>query len=64
MTTERKAATNSTYKKLAVEKLFRHLDFRLAKWEKQKYKSLGNSYSKAYQWIRHIKANYPYLLCY
>ena len=53
----------SKYNSWKVEKLFRHLDYRLAKWVKNKYKSLGNSYSKAYQWLRHKKTSYPYMMC-
>jgi RNA-directed DNA polymerase len=43
---------------LSVEKLFRHLDFRIAKWVKNKFKKLG-SYQKANDWLRAIKASYP-----
>jgi hypothetical protein len=52
----------SKYNSWKVEKLFRHLDYRLAKWVKNKYKSFGNSYSKAYQWLSQIKTSYPYML--
>jgi RNA-directed DNA polymerase len=40
-------------------KVFRHLDYRLAKWAKNKFKSLKNSYLKANDWLRAIKAQYP-----
>ena len=42
----------------SIEKLFRHLDYRLAKWVKSKFKKLG-SYQKANNWLRAIKASYP-----
>ncbi|MBX3240066.1 MAG: group II intron reverse transcriptase/maturase [Chitinophagaceae bacterium] len=40
------------------ERLFRYLDYRIAKWVKNKYKRL-NSYQKAYDWLRVIKTRYP-----
>ncbi|MCO5241838.1 MAG: group II intron reverse transcriptase/maturase [Chitinophagaceae bacterium] len=40
------------------ERLFRHLDYRIAKWVKNKFKKL-NSYQKAYDWLRVIKTSYP-----
>jgi len=43
-----------------LEKLFRHLDFRLAKWVKNKFKKL-RSYQKAFDWLRDIKLSYPNL---
>lgn len=43
---------------LSLEKLFRHLDYRLAKWVKNKFKKLG-SYLKANDWLRDIKSSYP-----
>lgn len=45
----------------AVEKLLRHLDYRLAKWVKNKYKKMKESYLKAYNWLRTIKSSYPNL---
>jgi RNA-directed DNA polymerase len=42
----------------AIEKLFRHLDYRIAKWVKNKFKKLG-SYQKANDWLRATKASYP-----
>ncbi|PVD49280.1 group II intron reverse transcriptase/maturase [Terrimonas sp.] len=39
-------------------KLFRHLDYRIAKWVKNKFKRL-HSYQKAYDWLRNIKSGYP-----
>lgn len=42
----------------AVEELFRHLDYRIAKWVKNKFKKLG-SYLKANNWLREIKSSYP-----
>lgn len=47
------------YKRWLLDKLIRHFHFRLAKWALNKYKSLKSSYSKAYQWIKVIKADYP-----
>lgn len=41
-----------------LEKLFRNLDFRLAKWVKNKFKKL-RSYQKAFDWLRDIKLSYP-----
>ncbi len=43
----------------AVKKLFLNLDYRLAKWVKNKYKSVSNSYLKANDWLRDIKSKYP-----
>lgn len=45
----------------AVGRLFRHLDYRIAKWVKNKFKSLQNSYLKANDWLRDIKLSYPTL---
>ena len=45
---------------LSLEKLFRHLDYRIAKWVKNKFKKLG-SYLKANDWLRDIKSKYPTL---
>lgn len=45
----------------SVEKLFRHLDYRLAKWVKNKYKSVRNSYQKAYNWLQDVKSGFPNL---
>lgn len=41
-----------------LEKVFRHLDYRIAKWVKNKYKKI-RSYQKAYEWMRAIKSTYP-----
>jgi len=41
-----------------LEKLFRHLDYRIAKWVKNKFKKL-RSYQKAFDWLRDIKSSYP-----
>jgi RNA-directed DNA polymerase len=43
---------------LSLEKLFRHLDYRIAKWAKNKFKKL-DSYLKANDWLREIKSSYP-----
>ena len=40
--------------------LFRHLDYRIAKWVKNKFKRL-RSYRKAFDWLRDIKSGYPNL---
>ena len=45
----------------SVGRLFRHLDYRIAKWVKNKFKSLLNSYLKANDWLRDIKLSYPTL---
>lgn len=45
----------------AVGRLFRHLDYRIAKWVKNKFKSLQSSYLKANDWLRNIKLSYPTL---
>ena len=41
-----------------LEKLFRHLDYHLAKWVKNKFKKL-RSYQKSFDWLRDIKSSYP-----
>jgi RNA-directed DNA polymerase len=43
----------------AVGRLFRHLDYHIAKWVKNKFKSIKNSYLKANDWLRDIKSKYP-----
>lgn len=45
--------------KFAVQRLFHHLDYRLAKWVKNKFKGVRNSYQKANDWLREIKSSYP-----
>lgn len=47
------------YNILAIEKLLRHLDYRIAKWAKNKFKRMKESYKKAFDWLRGIKASYP-----
>lgn len=49
------------FNRWSVERLFLHLDYRLAKWVKNKYKSVRNSYLKANNWLRDIKSSYPNL---
>lgn len=44
-----------------VKSLLFHLDFRLAKWVKNKYKGVKNSYQKAHDWLRTIKSENPTL---
>lgn len=53
----------SKYNSWKVVKLFRHLDYRLAKWVKNKYKSVKSSYNKASKWLESIKSSYPYMFC-
>ncbi len=43
---------------LTLERLFRHLDYRIAKWVKNKFKKL-RSYQKAYDWLRDVKLSNP-----
>jgi hypothetical protein len=45
----------------SVEKLFLQLDFRIAKWARNKFKSLKNSYPKAYKLVKELKSKYPTL---
>jgi RNA-directed DNA polymerase len=49
----------ATIDKWSVRKLFFHLELRLAKWVKNKYKSTKNSYKKSYDWLGSIKASHP-----
>lgn len=49
------------YSRWRLRGLFRHLDYRLAKWVKGKYKTI-RSYQQAYDWLRKIQASYPNLL--
>ena len=49
----------ATIDKWSVQKLFYHLDVRIAKWVKNKFKSMKNSYLKANDWLRSIKASHP-----
>ena len=51
----------SLYNKEAVKSLFAHLDHRIAKWVKNKYKGVKNSFLKAHDWLRDIKSDYPTL---
>ena len=44
---------------LAVGRLFLRLDYRLVKWVKNKYKSVGNSYRKAKVWLNDMRSKYP-----
>jgi len=44
-----------------MHKIVRYFHFRLAKWAMNKYKRFGGSYSKAYNWLREIKNDYPNL---
>jgi group II intron reverse transcriptase/maturase len=46
--------------KYSMERIFQHLDFRIAKWVKNKFKNL-RSYHRAYSWLRDIKLSFPNL---
>ena len=52
-------ATNLNPK--AVKSVFAYLDQRVAKWVKNKYKGVKNSYRNAHDWLRDIKSDYPTL---
>lgn len=47
------------FKVWTLQRLFRNLENRLAKWVRNKYKSKKGSYSKAYIWIKEIRISYP-----
>lgn len=49
------------FKVWTLQRLFRNLENRLAKWVRNKYKSMKGSYSKAYNWINEIRISYPTL---
>lgn len=49
------------FKIRSLRKLFRHLENRLAKWVRNKYKSMKGSYIKAHSWLAGIKISYPTL---
>ena len=49
----------ATIDKWSVQKLFYHLDVRIVKWVKNKYKSMRSSYLKAKECLRSIKASHP-----
>jgi RNA-directed DNA polymerase len=49
------------FKVWSLRKLFRHLENRLAKWVRNKYKSMKGSYVKVHRWLAKIKASYPSL---
>ena len=51
----------SLYNLEAVKSLFSYLDQRIAKWVKNKYKGVKNSYRKAHDWLGDIKSSYPTL---
>ena len=51
----------SLYNLEAVKSVFAYLDHRIAKWVKNKYKGVKNSYRKAHDWLRDIKSDYPTL---
>ena len=44
-----------------LEKVFRVLHFRLAKWVLNKYKRFGRSYAKAYGWLHKVRKDFPNL---
>ena len=47
-----------------LQRLMWHFEFWLVKWVLAKYKKFKNSYSKAYQWIKKLKRNYPAMFYY
>lgn len=49
------------FKVWSLRKLFRYLENRLAKWVRNKYKSMKGSYVKAHHWLAEIKISYPSL---
>ena len=49
------------FKVWSLQRLFRNLENRLAKWVRNKYKSMKRSYSKAYKWLKTIRIVYPTL---
>jgi len=51
------------FKVWTLQRLFRNLENRLAKWVRNKYKSMKSSYGKAYGWIRKIRISYPTMFC-
>lgn len=44
----------------SLTRIFRHLDLRIAKWVKNKFKNFS-SYHKAYDWLRDIRSSFPNL---
>jgi RNA-directed DNA polymerase len=52
------------YKLMKLQRLMWHFEFRLVKWVLNKYKKFKNSYTKAYQWIKELKQNYPTMFYY
>ena len=49
------------FKVWTLQRLFRNLENRLAKWVRNKYKAMKSSYSKAYKWLKSIRISYPTL---
>lgn len=49
----------ATINKWSVYQVFYNLELKLAKWARNKFKSMKHSYQKAYNWVRSIKADYP-----
>jgi group II intron reverse transcriptase/maturase len=47
------------FKVWTLRKLFRHLQNRLVKWVRNKYKSMKGSRTKAYRWLNGIEISYP-----
>lgn len=48
----------------ALNRLMWHFEFRLVKWVLNKYRKFKNSQTKAYQWIKELKRNYPTMFYY
>ncbi|WP_158963750.1 group II intron maturase-specific domain-containing protein [Myroides fluvii] len=49
------------FKVWTLQRLFRNLENRLAKWVRKKFKSMKGSYSKAHRWLKAIRICYPTL---
>jgi hypothetical protein len=47
------------FKVWTLQRLFRNLENRLAKWVRNKYKSMKGSYVKSHRWLAEIKISYP-----
>jgi hypothetical protein len=47
------------FKVWTLQRLFRNLENRLAKWVRNKYKSMKGSYSKAHRWLKEIRICFP-----
>ena len=52
------------FKMWALQRLMWHFEFRLVNWVLNKYRKFKNSQTKAYQWIKELKRNYPTMFYY